>query len=496
MKVKYGNQIIEIEEPCPLKELLECCSVAIDFPCGGAGICGKCKVQVHGKLSPLTEQEGEFLSQEEIEKGIRLACYAVIQGDCEIVPMFETGTFCIQSTDLVPDFETDPLHENYGVAIDLGSTTVVIQLFHKDRYLGEESFVNPQTKYGADVMSRIDFALQGGIETLGDVIQKEISQYLTKLCKRVSLAPTEVEAVVMTGNTAMLYFFTKRNPQALSKAPFEADTLFGEVLEGKDYGLPCGQLALYLPPCVSAFVGADLLTALFASSYLSKDTCTLLIDIGTNGEMAVGKDGRYLCCATAAGPAFQESGISMGMSGKSGAVSKLWLEEGELCWESIGEDSVKGICGSGIVDLLSMLLTLEEMDETGKLLQGAFSFAGLTLTQKDVRQVQLAKSAIYAGMVSLLSQGNISVEEVETLWIAGGFGTHLDIHNAAAIQLILPQLEGKAKSVGNLALTGARMMLLQKQFWTESFALRSSAVTVDLSRSKIFQEAYTDGMFF
>ncbi|MEG2434843.1 MAG: ASKHA domain-containing protein, partial [Ruthenibacterium sp.] len=298
-----------------------------------------------------------------------------------------------------------------------------------------------------------------------------------------------------------LYLLTQQNPDCLSHAPFEADTLFGSTIDAAALHLPCAaNAAVYLPRCMSAFVGADITTALLASDICTKPQTSLLADIGTNGEMALWHDEKLLCCSTAAGPAFEGAGLSMGVQGIAGAIDAVTFG-GTLPFavHTIEDAPPCGICGSGIVSALAAMKTANILDETGYLQDDADFFAltdTVHITQRDIRMVQLAKSAVCAGMRTLLDTADVSFAQVQRLAIAGGFGSYLDLHAAGAIGLFPAELEPKAEVLGNAALTGAAMILLDGRLMQKSAALAETAQTADLGTSPVFMEHYMNCMQF
>ena len=249
---------------------------------------------------------------------------------------------------------------------------------------------------------------------------------------------------------------------------------------------------------MSAFVGAEITTALLASGICQGTDTALLADIGTNGEIALWHQGILRCCSTAAGPAFEGANLSQGMQGAPGAIDHAWVQEDALALHTIGDLPAVGICGSGVADVLAGLLQLGKLDETGFLEDGedCALTPQVSFTQKDVRQVQLAKSAIRAGMETLLSHASLTPEAVSSLAIAGGFGSYLSLDSAAAIGLIPPVLSSRALVLGNAALSGAAMVLQRRSFREECQALAQSAQTVELSTDPVFMDLYIEHMLF
>ena len=295
----------------------------------------------------------------------------------------------------------------------------------------------------------------------------------------------------------MLYFFTGRDPSALSHAPFAADWLAGEWLTAEQLGLPGLQARAWLPPCASAFVGADITTAMLSVRTEKPGNDRLLVDIGTNGEIVLWRQEGIFCCSTAAGPAFEGAGLKMGMQGTDGAVAHVRVTENGLAAEVIGDKEPIGICGSGVIDAVSCLLQTEDLDETGYLEHEEAVIAGeVRLFQEDIRKVQLAKSAICAGIKTMLHRAGMQPSELQELLVAGGFGSFIHLENAIAIGL-LPEVElEKITVTGNAALMGAAMLLLDKEKLPEAERLAAAAQTVDLASDAFFKESYMEGMLF
>ena len=461
----------------------------LELPCGGKGRCGKCRVTASGNLSPVSETERGHLSRRELEAGIRLACCTAVEGDCRVFLGGEAKSVICGGGEM-PDFTLKPLFHTFGAAVDIGTTTLAARLYGHKGLLAQASGINPQNRYGADVISRIGGALAGKGVEMAQCIRKALKALLEELSGEAGISPEQIDALAITGNTAMLYLLTETDPDCLSHAPFEASRLFGELWRGVDLELPCPTAKVYLPRCVSAFVGADLVTALLASGLWRKEETSVLADIGTNGK-------RLYCCSTAAGPAFEGTGLSMGMAGKEGAIDRVAVQEGALCSHVIGGGKAAGVCGSGVVDAMSAFLELGLMDETGCLTKDpVFISERVSISQRDVRMVQLAKSAVCAGIQTLIENAGISMAEVDRLVIAGGFGSYLNLENAGKIGLIPPALARKASPIGNGALLGAAMVLLNQDFIELSSRLARQAETVDLAVSSIFQERYLEGMLF
>ncbi len=471
-----------------------------ELPCGGHGKCGKCKAIAHGDLSGLSDTEKKELTPNEIAEGIRLLCCTYALGDCEIksIEKRSVSKVLVSGKNVISSFI--PSFSHYGVAVDIGTTTVALRLYSRNgTVVSEYGTLNPQSAYGADVISRIEASMNGHVKELAVCIREAIDDSIAILCRTAGIDGNGIDYLVITGNTAMLHLLTEASTEPLSHAPFEAERLFGEVLKASELGLSfvSPNAEVYIPPCISAFVGADTVCALLSSGICESNETALLADIGTNGEMAIAHNGNLTVCSTAAGPAFEGVGISMGMRGANGAIDRVSIRDGELCAHVIGDTLPVGICGSGLVDAVACLVENETVDETGYMEDEEATVASpVVLTQKDIRMVQLAKSAICAGLCTLLDDSGIGAEKVSRLILAGGFGSYLDVNNAGRIGLIPDALVDKTSVIGNAALDGASMILLNSKLKNECKRLAQKAVTLELSSDKRFSEHYIDGMGF
>jgi uncharacterized 2Fe-2S/4Fe-4S cluster protein (DUF4445 family) len=490
----------------------------LDMPCNGKGTCGKCRVKASGALSEPSDRERELLGEEALKEGIRLACMTTILGDCEIRLSEESSQ--IVSDGYLPDFAYRPIGVRYGFAVDVGTTTVAVYFFDfaEGKELGRDSFKNPQGVFGADVVSRIEASLKGEEKKLSELILKALSDSFSKLCEENGIDRTEADTAVITGNTTMLYLLSRVSAEPLSHAPFEIETLFGEFWEKSSLFPQFPSMKVYFPRTISAFVGSDITCSILSSGLLEETgeegKVSLMIDIGTNGEMAVyGKDSKLCCCSTAAGPAFEGAGITMGMGAQPGAVNRVWTEENQIFYSTVGDAGAKGICGSGLIDAVSVLLQTGLVDESGCIDEENEAYAdylteyqdepavkigdsGVILTQKDIREIQLAKAAICAGIYSLLNAVEKTPEEVEHLILAGGFGSFINCENAGKMGLIPKELSSKTHSVGNAAGMGAVMILLSEESFQKSLAVAQDAETLDLSTSAFFMDQYVECMMF
>ena len=442
-----------------------------EAPCGGKGRCGKCLIRCEGVLSAPDENEIKLLAGRE---GYRLACLARCEGD------FSYGTAEEIRADIQTDFSgevTDSSDTRKLLAVDIGTTTVALYIINNGEVVDRISFVNPQGGHGADVISRLVFAGEGGAEALK-----------TELCDAIAPYAEGIDGCVICGNTAIEHFVTGEDASGIAKLPFTPASLFG-----KEYDMPFGKT--YIAPCVAAYVGGDITCGAVACGIDVADELTLYIDIGTNGEIVLADGERALCCAAAAGPAFEGANIECGCIAKSGAIDKVWYDT-ELKYKTIGGAPAVGICGSGLIDCVSALLSSGELDETGYLNEDRYYLGDVYISQKDIRSLQTAKAAIAAGIKTLLHEMKKPVTAVKRVMIAGGFGMHIDPDSACDIGLIPQELRGRIEFMGNCAGLGAVNCALSEaqRKRTEDFAARLEYI--ELSGHRKFNQLYVDEMFF
>ncbi|MBR5546975.1 MAG: DUF4445 domain-containing protein [Clostridia bacterium] len=485
LTVHQGFQKTEwtAEAGTPISRILAENGILVPQPCGGRGVCGKCAALMEGGLSAPTPEERKA--------GTRLICQAVLLGDASITipqtqPMdqIETG-----GVEVMPE---QPLGTGVGAAVDIGTTTLALRLFdlQTGQCLGVSSMANPQIAVAADVIGRIGAAMDGRLEHLRSMIVSAIETLIAQSAAQAGFEPAKVQTLAATGNTTMLYLLTGRNPEPLSHSPFEADCLFDETVQ-------LGSRKAWLPPCLHAFVGADITCAVLASGMMKKDDIALLCDVGTNGEIALWKDGVLYVASTAAGPAFEGAGITCGCGSIPGAIDRVAVKDGALEVSTIRHQPAVGLCGSGLVDAVAAMLELEWVDETGAMDDDEVTLRdSVVLTQADIRAVQLAKAAIAAGIECLLRTAGVKHEQVQKVYLAGGFGSHLNLNNAARIGLLPESLIPRTEVIGNAALNGTVMTLLRGENLQELRRIAACAKHVDLGGNPVFNEQYVEMMFF
>ena len=490
MTVLNGNQTlcVPVQPGQPLGDALHRHIPAFAMPCAGNHTCGKCRIRVDGPVSPMTETERQLLG-EPVDTSIRLACFCCPEGDVTVA-LPTTGEAKILSWYRTPQITAD--RSGYGFAVDIGTTTVAMQLIHRPsgRIVAEQLEENTQRGFGADVISRIEACRDGGLTVLSDRIAEQLESMAAQCLAKSGVL--EVEESVVTGNSTMLHIYEGLNPASLAVSPFAVQSYFGGFSRRTLAGKP-----VYLPRCIGAYVGADICCALLAAGHTS-DTTQLLADIGTNGEIALLQNGALICCSTAAGPAFEGAGLSKGMAAGDGAICAVAREDRATRYETVGCKPAAGVCGSGILDALAVMLASEAMDDTGYIEDEEWPIgdSGISVTQRDVRQIQLAKSAICAGILTLLEHQRLRAADIDRFIIAGGFGSSMNLDSAAAIGLFPAALRQKTAFIGNGALGGAVMLLRRHALREESVRMASEATELSLSASPPFMDHYIDCMTF
>ncbi len=469
------------QEPVKLSELLDKQDLYLAKPCGGVGKCGKCKVSATGELSPLSDAEKKLLTAEEISSTVRLACETFALGDCTVEFNSDRQINVISSEKMDTSiFSSDNNTAGFCAAVDIGTTTVAAYLVKlpECKIIKSACALNPQTQFGADVISRITYSTSGGLSKLQEVINDCVNSLVNSFGEKI-------DRTVITGNTVMLHLLCGLDPEKIAVYPFTPQSLFGEERNGA-----------YLPRCISSYVGADITCAVLASKMTETDG-SFLVDIGTNGEMAIFKDNTLICASTAAGPAFEGAGISMGCTAKEGAINTVKYENQTISYTTIGNAKPIGICGSGLIDAIASMKRAGVIDETGYL-EEPFEIgdSGISISPADIRQIQLAKSAVRAGIDALLYESGTSIDDIKDFCIAGGFGSYLDLESCAEIGLLPREALPKARVIGNGAGSGAIMIACNPSLEAISEDIAANAKTIELSESAVFMEKYIDNMMF
>ncbi len=494
---------LSLEQGTPLQDALF--AHGVEFPCGGRGLCKGCKIKLLAGSLPITPEDKQRLSPAELAGGWRLACRARALSDLRI----ELGQWEAPILTDNSRFEFMP-QEGWGVAVDVGTTTVVAQLLdlQKGEVLAVAAALNAQARHGADIMSRIEYAVTGsGQPVLQQLIREQTGSMIGELISQALLShpagrPSEARAVkhvVLVGNTVMHHLFSGISVEPLSHYPFEPADPGLQQFSPASLNWPLSNTAeVRFLPCLGGFVGSDLLAGVLATGLHKAQSLTALIDLGTNGEIVLGHREQIFCASTAAGPAFEGARISMGMRAATGAISEVHIEDGKMHCRVLGGAAPRGICGSGLVDSVAAGLDLGRIKPTGRLACGeALPLQEpVSLTQWDVRELQLAKGAIAAGVQLLLEQWPANISDVKVLHLAGAFGNYINQASARRIGLLNFAPE-QISAAGNTALLGAKLALftLQEQDGTFPELLRK-VKHISLHEDPRFQETYAEHMGF
>jgi uncharacterized 2Fe-2S/4Fe-4S cluster protein (DUF4445 family) len=401
--------------------------------------------------------------------------------------------------------------QQFGIVVDIGTTTIVVGLvnLHTGELVDRYSVLNSQNKYGSDVISRIQFASldAASLSALNDAVRNDVLKGIEDLCESCDVKPRGIHSIVITGNTTMLHLFMGIQCKTIGSAPFLSVTLnkhkfgFEEIFRRNHINA-----LVDIMPGVSSYVGSDLVMGVLNCSMDLKEEIALLIDIGTNGEMVIGNKQKMMCLATAAGPAFEGANISCGTGCVDGAINSIHREGDTFEFTTIGNFSPVGICGSGVIDMVYSSLIYGIIDETGhienaELKDGIVISDGLespkiSFSQKDFREVQLAKSAIRTGIDILIARFGCSYKDIKRVFIAGGFGSKMDIKSAVGIGMIPQALEEVIVPIGNSALGGAVDYILDKNNDDRVQRIVHLTEYIDISKDNNFNDLFVDNLTF
>lgn len=560
LEAEAGQTVLEVA-----REIFHQEPGGVSAPCGGRGLCGRCKVRLaEGELMPPNENEKRLLGKEGLDMGYRLACQAMITGPAKLeippetlagrqslqlegtglsivpepavnryaIPLKATSLnypysvwqqaenflyeihglsdlklnaglinrvgalagddpimVTVRGTEIINAFPAGNSSKPLGLAVDLGTTKIAGYLVDLETgaVQAAEGILNPQIAYGEDVISRLAYALEGQTQynRIVEVLREGLDLLLQKLCEKAGVAPGYVEDAVIAGNTAMHHLLLKLPVAQLGRSPYVPAATLPLEINSRDLGLGMAAGAyVYLLPAVAGFVGGDHVAMILSSRIHEARGVTMGLDIGTNTEIVLARNGEMISCSCASGPAFEGAHIQQGMRAIDGAVSKVTFagKGNDVFYETIGDKPPLGICGSGVLDAVAGLYREGVVSHNGRLDRShpRVRFGGerkvpefvlvsseesgspedIVVTQKDVSEIQLAKAAIAAGMRILLEEAGLEAENIDRIIVAGAFGTHLNLESAIKIGM-LPDLPlERYQQVGNAAGDGARMALL------------------------------------
>ena len=426
IKVLPMNYIYEANEDDLILNILSLNKHSLSAPCGGNGKCGKCLVRLlEGKISGVTPDENGYF----------LSCQGKAKSDLVINVENVTG----MGLSNFETFKVTSRKEGFGTILDIGTTTLAACLvdFKTGEIVKKCSSLNPQSVCGADVISRIQASIDGKLGILQSLIVKEVNDIIKELSNG-----EDVKELVIGGNTTMLHLFKGVDPKTIGYSPFVPVFTETQIIDGKDLDLPVKTVRLL--PSASAYIGGDVTAGILSCKMDEGNDTKLFVDIGTNGEVVLSHCGKLHATSTAAGPALEGACIECGIGGIPGAIDKIEIIDGELIVHAISEKEPIGICGSGLIDIIAVLLKEKMIDETGAWDEESNSLLmkykkedkfyltdKIYISQKDIRQFQLAKSAICSGIKTLLNELKIDASQVEKTYVAGGLGYYMNMQRSA-----------------------------------------------------------------
>ncbi|MBD3173888.1 MAG: DUF4445 domain-containing protein [Armatimonadia bacterium] len=611
VKFEPDNVHVQIPKGTTLLDAAKAGAVSLLAPCGGQGICGRCRCQIIEGETGRTEVQREKLSDEDLAKGWRLGCIATVESDLVVhLPADVRGTVAaILEDSSLDDIELGPgaeirkhylelaepsledqrddlsrvldalaaedvqldtvdfpavlpglsealradefrvtavhregvlmgvepgntVNECYGVAVDLGTTTVVAYLAHlpTSTQLAVTSEVNPQVAYGDDVVSRITHINESGrgVRTLSEAARECVRELVARLAKMAGIDPRHVYGVRLVGNSTMSHIFVGADPRNIPQAPYIPGVHRSVIAPARELGMSdVARGARFCTlPNIAGWVGSDTVGVILSTGMHRLEGARVAIDIGTNGEIVVGDENRLVACSTAAGPAFEGAQIKHGMRGASGAIDHVFLENDDLRITTIGDQASRGICGTGLIDAVACLLDAGLILETGRMLPEAEAGhlpdalqarivtlddapaailataeesaldGPVVLTQRDVRQLQLAKGAIATGVRIAMNECGVEVADVQEILLAGAFGSYVNPGRAADIGLFPRELVDRARAVGNAAGAGAYLALVSADHGAQASLIGDRAEYLELAGRLDFDMVFADEMLF
>ena len=592
LTIQPSGQVYPYEPGKNLLQILLEKEILIDNPCGGLGICGKCRVKVlKGALPPVSSAEETFLGQAELQNGLRLACYVKPDNDLKISLLQQEGQAEILATGYVPkvvfdcgmkklpvQIETPALRDQtplekqikeqtnakhlsfsvltsahvspgrvtavkygdeiiqleegdtrgtlYGVAIDIGTTTVICALVDMNTgdELAQASMLNAQKAFGLDVLTRITYELEhpgDGITRLQVAIVGSINEMLQDMCRQAGIQKESIYELCVSANCTMMHMLLGVDAVSIGKAPYAPVFVEAKRVLAGSIGIqvaPCAYL--YCLPAVSAYIGADIVAGAYVCRLQKEEGNVLFIDIGTNGEIVLASCGKLLTCSCAAGPALECMNISAGMRAADGAIEDVRITEHGITLSVIGNGPPVGVCGSGILAIVRELLKSGLIRKEGAFIKTdrlaktdyrrpmlrqngmkrefilSESPEKLLITQSDVRQVQLAKGAILSGFIALLRSAGIHMRDLDKVMIAGQFGAHLPADSLMGTGILPKEVEDKLFYVGNSSKTGAYLALMSQKVKREMEALACRIAYLELGATEGYERLFSDCLIF
>ena len=473
--------------------------------CAGRGTCGKCKVQFLNDAPVPTEHDSAFFSPKQLSDGWRLACQAYVEGQFTL----QIEDYQEDSIQAASDFKLSPKESaldiadsallytkesdfsSLALAIDIGTTTIAANLIDtkQKKVLQTITSINHQRIFGTDVLSRIDIANQGRLLEL----QRTILNDLDSICEQFQLGKDITKLsipVIISGNSTMQHLLQKLSCESLGSFPFTPVDISMHSYKN-----------MTILPGISTYVGADIVSGIVACGIDQKEEVSLLVDLGTNGEMVIGNKDRLLVTSTAAGPAFEGGNIRYGIAGVPGAIDTVTIFDNHPAISTISNKKPIGICGTGVIETVYELVKEKIVDNTGLIADKYFDNGyplteNISFTNKDIREVQLAKSAIRAGIEILVTSYGIDYSQIAHLYLAGGFGQKINYTKAVGIGMLPKELNDRIISVGNSSLAGAGMLAMNSELSHRFTHIPEISEEISLANHKAFNDLYLEYMSF
>ena len=459
-----------------LLSLLRAHNLAPDAPCGGSGKCGKCTVFIDGEAV--------------------LACHTTIHRDMTVTIPPQSDLSILHSG---ISTVTSCAKDDFSIAFDIGTTTVVCYLLRGGEEISVCSAPNPQRAYGADVVSRLRSAMGSDFDTLCALIRQCMTELIQRMCETAHISPAQVITLSVVGNPAMQQIFLGIPVHNLVTIPFAPALTEARRIPCAEILSVCPNADLLIVPDISGYVGADTLGCVLSTALYQSEQPILLVDIGTNGEMVLGSKVRMVACSTAAGPALEGANIHFGMVAATGAIDHVWIENGKICHSVIGGGKATGICGSGLIDAVAAALELGLINKRGRILHESRIIPiteEICLTQDDIRQVQLAKGAIHAGIQLMLKHLGLQADDISKVMLAGAFGSFLNPASACRIGLLPMQLQNRIEAVGNAAGSGAKLLSAHRDMLSLTNTLVKKIEYLELASLPAFPKTFAKAMEF
>lgn len=491
-------------------------NICSNAACNGLGICGKCKIKI-GNLKAF-EGERKVLGDKDIDAGYRLACmHSVDECDKEAIlkDIKESTGSVVLTESFIPKVSHTNICDKYGIAIDIGTTTVAMELIDLSNatIIAKVSEINSQIAFGFDVMSRIAYTMENvdGLFKLQKIIVNTLNMLIDKL--QADTGKEDISEITVAANTVMCHILLGESVEGLGKYPFSPVFTKSRTVAAFDIGIKSDAKVTTLPH-ISGFVGSDIVAGVYASGLCMDDKNLLFIDIGTNGEMVLKFGDKLLATSCATGPALEGMNISCGMRAGEGAIDNFFIEKNSLIYTTVGNKEAVGICGSGVLAMVRELLKNSIINVRGAIdiekLNKAYDFIDfdksgkpfikisddIYFTSKDIRQVQLAKGAILSGILALVSKAKLELKDISKVYIAGQFGKYISVDSFFCVGLLPIEFFDKVEYLGNTALAGAYMALLDKCAIEDMSLLSNKTEFFELSRLDNYDRIFAKALRF